>query len=103
MKLGRTTNVNLAAPILLTSTDAASLGVSLPTPQQLGRPVFSAARLDPTYDAINQFATSANSVYNGATVTLNRQFQDDVQLLVGYTFSKTIDDASSDTEQPQNL
>jgi hypothetical protein len=102
VKLGRTTNVNLAAPILLTSANAASLGVSSPTPQQLGRPVFSTARLDPTHDAINQFTTSADSNYNGATVTLNRQFQDDLQLLVGYTFSKTIDDASSDTEQSQN-
>jgi len=102
VKLGRTTNVNLAPPVLLTSANAASLGVSSPTPQQLGRPIFSVARLDPTHDAINQFSTSANSVYNGATVTLNRQFQDDLQLLVGYTYSKTIDDASSDTEQPQN-
>jgi hypothetical protein len=52
--------------------------------------------------AIDQFATSAHSSYNGATVTLNRQFQDDLQVLAGYTFSKTLDDASSDTEQPQN-
>jgi len=102
VKLGRTTNVNLASPVLLTPANAASLGVSSPTPQQFGRPVFSVARLDPTHDAINQFSTSANSAYNGATVTLNRQFQDDLQLLVGYTYSKTIDDASSDTEQPQN-
>jgi hypothetical protein len=39
---------------------------------------------------------------NGATVTLNRQFTDDFQILAGYTFSKTIDDASYDAEQPQN-
>jgi hypothetical protein len=102
VKLGRTTNVNLAPPILLTSANATSLGVSSPTPQQLGRPIFSAVRLDPTHDAINEFSTSANSVYNGATVTLNRQFQDDLQLLVGYTYSKTLDDASFDTEQPYN-
>jgi len=37
-----------------------------------------------------------------AQVTLNRQFQDDFQILAGYTFSKTIDDGSYDTEQPQN-
>jgi hypothetical protein len=64
--------------------------------------VFTAARLNSSYDAINQFASFAGSSYNGATVTLNRQFQDDLQILAGYTFSKTIDDASYDTEQPQN-
>ena len=102
VKLGRTSNINLATPVLLTPANAAAVGVSSPTPQQLGRPVFTAARLDPAYDAINQFANSANSSYNGATITLNRQFQDDFQILAGYKFSKTIDDASYDTEQPQN-
>jgi hypothetical protein len=51
---------------------------------------------------VNLFSTSARSNFNGATVTLNRQFQDDFELLAGYTYSKTIDDASSDLEQPQN-
>jgi hypothetical protein len=100
--LGRTTNVNLLPPVLLTAQNASSLGVSSPTAQQLGQLVFSSLRNDPAYDAINQFTTSANSTYNGATVTLNRQFTDDFQLLAGYTYSKTIDDASYDTEQPQN-
>ncbi|MDP9049767.1 MAG: carboxypeptidase regulatory-like domain-containing protein [Acidobacteriota bacterium] len=100
--LGRSTNTNLAAPTRLTPQNAASLGVSSPTPQQLGTLVFTPSRLNPTYDAINQFAGSAGSNYNGATVTLNRQFTDDFQLLAGYTFSKTFDDASFDTEQPQN-
>jgi hypothetical protein len=102
VKLGRTSNVNLAAPILLTIANAAAAGISSPTPQQLGRLVFTTARLEPAYDAINQFASSPSSSYNGATITLNRQFQDDFQILAGYTFSKTIDDASYDTEQPQN-
>ena len=100
--LGRTTNTNLAAPTRLTLQNAASLGVSSPTPQQLGTLVFSPSRLNPAYDAINQFTSSAGSNYNGATVTLNRQFTDDFQLLAGYTFSKTLDDASFDSEQPQN-
>ena len=100
--LGRTTNTNLAPPVLLSATNASALGVSNPKPQQLGQLTFSPARLNPDYDAINQFATSAASNYNGVTVTLNRQFQDDLQILVGYTYSKTLDDASSDWEQPQN-
>jgi hypothetical protein len=102
VKLGRTSNINLVAPVLLTPANATALGISSPTPQQLGRSVFTAARLNSSYDAINQFASFAGSSYNGATVTLNRQFQDDLQILAGYTFSKTIDDASYDTEQPQN-
>lgn len=100
--LGRSSNVNLLPPIVLTRQNAASLGISSPTPQQLGRSVFPLQRLDPAFDAINQFATSANSSYSGATLTLNRQFTDDLQVLAGYTFSKTIDDASFDSEQPQN-
>ena len=100
--LGRSSNVNLAPPVILTSTNAPSVGISSPTPQQLGRPAFTKARHDPTYDAVNQFATSADSSYNGATVTLNRQFQDDLQIMAGYTYSKTIDDGSYDLEQPQN-
>jgi hypothetical protein len=102
VKLGRSSNVNLAAPVILTRQNAPTLGVSSPDPQQLGRPVFSPLRNNPRFDAINQFASSANSTYHGATITLNRQFTDDFQILAGYTFSKTIDDASSDTEQPQN-
>jgi len=102
VKLGRTTNINLPTPVILTTQNASALGVSSPTPQQIGQPVFSGARINPAFDAVNQFASSANSTYNGATVTLNRQFTDDFQILAGYTFSKTIDDASYGTEQPQN-
>jgi hypothetical protein len=102
VKIGRTTNVNLPAPVILTTQNASALGISSPTPQQIGQPVFSGLRIDPAFDAVNQFASSANSTYNGATVTLNRQFADDFQILAGYTYSKTIDDASYDTEQPQN-
>ena len=100
--LGRTSNVNLTPPVQLTSSNAASLGVSNPTPQQLGSLVFSPTRVNPSYDAINQFSTTAGSTYHAATVTVNRQFQDDLQILAGYTYSKTIDDASYDFEQPQN-
>jgi hypothetical protein len=99
---GRTTNVNLTAPVVLTQANAPALGVSAPTAQQLGSLVFSTGRINPGYDAINQFSTSAASSYNGATVTLNRQFQDDLQILAGYTYSKTMDDASFNLEQPQN-
>jgi outer membrane receptor protein involved in Fe transport len=102
VRLGRSSNVNLLPPVLLTPQNAAGLGISSPVAQQLGRPVFSGARLNPAFDAVNQFAASSGSSYNGATVTLNRQFQDDLQIMAGYTYSKTLDDASYDFEQPQN-
>jgi hypothetical protein len=102
VRLGRTNNINLLPPTVLTQLNASSLGVPSPTPQQMGRSVFAPGRLNPAYDAINQFASSANSTYNGATITLNRQFTDDFQLLAGYTYSKTIDDGSFDSEQSQN-
>lgn len=100
--LGRSANSNLLPPVPLTTSNAPSFGIDQPTAQQLGRPFFTSTRANPAYDAINSFSTTAGSNFHGATITLNRQFQDDFELLAGYTWSKTIDDASSDLEQPQN-
>lgn len=102
VKMGRTVNANLPPPIGLTPANASSLGVQDPSPQQVGRLVFPLGRLNPAWDAINQFQTEANSSYNGATFTVNRQFTEEFEMMAGYTFSKTIDDASYDTEQAQN-
>lgn len=102
VKMGRTVNTNLPPPVPLTPANAPSLGIPSPEPQQIGRLVFPPQRLDPAYDAINEFQTESNSSYNGVTITLNRQFTEEFELMAGYTFSKTIDDASYDTEQPQN-
>lgn len=102
VKMGRTVNSNLSPPVILTMENAANLGILSPTPQQIGRPVFPQQRLNPAYDAINQFQTEAGSNYHGVTITTNRQFTDELQLMAGYTFSKSIDDASYDDEQPQN-
>lgn len=100
--MGRTANVNLPPPIVLTLANASSLGVQNPSPQQVGRLVFPPGRLNPAWDAINQFQTEASSSYNGATFTVNRQFTEEFEMMAGYTFCKTIDDASYDTEQAQN-
>ena len=100
--LGRTVNTNLPPPTILTVSNAPSLGILAPTPQQLGRPVFPEQRRNPAYDAVNEFQTATSSSHNGATFTVNRQFAEDFELMAGYTYSHTIDDASLDTEQPQN-
>ncbi len=102
VKMGRTINRNLPPPVVLTTANAPELGIPVPAPQQLGQLIFPEQRLNETYDDINQFQTEAGSDYNGLTATLNRQFTEEFELMAGYTLSKTLDDASYDTEQPQN-
>lgn len=83
VKLPRTRNVNL-----------------LPLPP--GGLVFGPARPDPALDAIYQLENSSSSTYNGVTLTFNRRMADELEWLATYTWSKTLDDASSFDEQPQN-
>jgi hypothetical protein len=100
--LPRTRNINLLPPMLLTLTNAAALGISSPTPQQLGRFVFGTGRIDPRFDAIYQLEDSASSTYHGLTLALNKRLSHEFELLASYTFSKAIDDASDFDEQPAN-
>jgi outer membrane receptor protein involved in Fe transport len=102
IKLPRTLNLNLLPPVALTLANAGSLGVSNPTPQQLGRAVFSPARVNPPFDGIYQIENSASSTYNGVSFTLNRKMNDELAFSASYTISKAFDDASDFDEQPQN-
>jgi len=102
VKLPRTLNVNLLPPVVLTVANAPSLGVSNPTTQQIGRGVFSPGRLDTQFDDIYQLQNSAGSTYNGASLTLTRRMNDELEFSASYTLSKTFDDASDFDEQPQN-
>jgi hypothetical protein len=102
IKLTRTVNVNLLPPTVLTASNAPSLGVADPTPQQLGRPVFGPGRIDSHFDRVNQLQSTASSTYQGLTFTLNRRMAQEFELLASYTYSKTVDDASDFNEQPQN-
>ena len=101
VKLARTENTNLLPPIVLTPQNSASLGIPDPTPQQIGREVFGPRRLDPAYDAVNLIEDSASSTYHGLSFSVNRQIEG-FTLSASYTLSKTIDDASDFSEQPQN-
>lgn len=101
VKLSRTVNVNLPPPVVLTAADAASLGVTAPTPQQIGRAVF-AGRINPAYDDIWQLAHTAGSTYNGVSLVLDRRMSNEIEFTGSYTLSKTTDDASGFSEQPQN-
>jgi outer membrane receptor for ferrienterochelin and colicin len=102
VKLPRTLNVNLLPPVVLTLANAASLGISNPTPQQIGNLIFAPGRQNPKFDDIYQIADSANSTYNGVSFTLNRRMAQGFELTASYTLSRTTDDASDFDEQPQN-
>jgi hypothetical protein len=102
LKLPRTLNVNLVPPVILTLANAASLGISNPTPQQTGQEVFSPKRRNPQFDDIYELQNSAGSSYNGLSLTLSRQMNEELEFSASYTFSKTFDDASDFDEQPQS-
>jgi outer membrane receptor for ferrienterochelin and colicin len=102
VKLPRTLNVNLLPPVVLTPANAASLGIPNPTPQQIGREVFSPGRLNTQFDDIYQLQNSAGSTYNGASLTLSRKMSEELEFSASYTLSKTYDNASDYDEQPQN-
>src|SRR5262249_5568973 len=58
-KLARTLNVNLLPPVVLILANAPSLGIQDPTPQQIGREVFSIARRDTRFNDIYQLQDAA--------------------------------------------
>src|SRR5215467_657250 len=91
IRLSRTRNVNLPPPELLTPSNAASLGIPNPFPQQLGLPVFSASRLSPQFADIYQWENRANSVYKGLSLSLNRRLSNEMEFSGSYTLSKATD------------
>jgi hypothetical protein len=102
VKLPRTVNANLLPPTVLTLLNAASLGVSNPTPQQIGREVFGLGRANPAFNDIYLLENSSSSTYNGLTFSLTRRATETLGFIATYTLSKTFDDASDFDEQPQN-
>ncbi|MGH8338239.1 MAG: TonB-dependent receptor domain-containing protein, partial [Gammaproteobacteria bacterium] len=102
VKLSRTRNINLLPPVILTPQNATSLGIPNPSPQQFGREVFGPSRANPQFNDIYQLEDSSSSTYNGLTISLNRRMSNELEFLGSYTFSKTFDDASDFSEQPQN-
>jgi outer membrane receptor protein involved in Fe transport len=102
VNLARTLNSNLLPPVILTGSNATSLGVVNPTPQQIGREVFPAGRVNSQFDDIYQLSNSATSTYKGISFTLIRRMNDELAFSASYTLSRTVDDASDFNEQPQN-
>ena len=102
LRLSRTRNVNLRPPEVLTPANAASLGIPNPVPQQLGRLVFSPARISPQFADIYQWENHASSAYKGLSLSINRRLSNEVEFSGHYTLSKATDDASDYNEQPDN-
>jgi hypothetical protein len=102
LRLSRTRNVNLLPAEVLTPTNAGSLGIPNPFPQQLGMLVFSPSRLSPQFADIYEWENPASSVYNGLSVSLDRRLSNEIEFSGNYTLSKATDDASDFNEQPNN-
>ncbi len=102
MKLARTRNSNLFPPAVLTPPNAASLGASGFTLQQIGRLVFGPGRLNSRFNDVYYLEDSARSTYHGISLALNRRLANELEFSATYTFSKTLDDASDFDEQPEN-
>jgi hypothetical protein len=100
--LPRTVNLNLPPPTTLTTANAAALGVDDPVPQQLGRPVFGRARIDPAWDGVFELQPTASSAYQGVTIGTNRRLANELEWSAGYTWSRAKDSASDFDEQPQD-
>lgn len=103
VRLPRTVNSNLPAPVVLTAANAAGLGFSTVLPQEINRQVFGSARLNPAFDNIYEWQNASSSTYHGISFALNRRLANEIAFSGSYTFSKTIDDASDFSEQPQNV
>ena len=58
-----------------------------------GRPVFSSARVDPTFDHINVFQSIGESTYNAFTATITKRMTHGWQGQATYTLARGVDNA----------
>lgn len=58
-----------------------------------GRPIFSSARVNPTFDHINMFQSIAESTYNAFTATLTRRMTHGWMTQATYTLARGVDNA----------
>lgn len=66
-------------------------------PQITGKPLGNPVRPFTDFSRIEEFQSNANSNYNGMTVSLNKRFSQNYQVMGAYTFGKVIDDAPDAT------
>lgn len=58
-----------------------------------GRPIFSSARVNPTFDHVNMFQSIAESTYNAFTATLTRRMTHGWMTQATYTLARGVDNA----------
>lgn len=99
VKLLRSWQPNIYPGTVLTTANAASLGVSNPNAQQIGRVMYqTSVRPNPNFGNMWTMTNSSQSSYNGLELSLRKQFSRGVEFRANYTFSKAIDDASDFTQ-----
>jgi outer membrane receptor protein involved in Fe transport len=94
-------NINLPPPVILTASNAVS---GTPNFQQLGRPYYSAVRINPAYHDITEYSSTGHSVANSFTGAVIHRASRDLTLRSSWTWSKEIDDATDFTSggEPSN-
>jgi hypothetical protein len=86
--VGYVNSVGRNLPVLMDVNLVAS-GVTLSD----GRPIFSGARVNPTFDHINVFQSIAESTYNAFTATLTKRMAHGWMTQATYTLARGVDDA----------
>lgn len=86
-------NINQVPLDNLTSSERSQIAAAIDSPAGTA-PIVDALRPFPGFNAISLFANSATSTYHSLQMKLERRFSGGLNLLAGYTWSKSIDDAS---------
>lgn len=89
--LTRTRDINLQGPEMPTVIGLVGTNETF-TVDRITQP-----RPIPGFARIAEFESSADSIYNGLTVQLNKRFSHNYQFLASYTFGKVIDDSPDAT------
>ncbi len=77
----------------LSAAQRAQVATAINSPQGTAG-VIAAFRPFPDFNAISFYSNIASSTYHGLQLKLERRFRSGLNLLMGYTWSKSIDDAS---------
>ncbi|HYO81924.1 MAG TPA: TonB-dependent receptor [Bryobacteraceae bacterium] len=91
LRLPRSRDINVAGAELLTGT-AVDLSGAANAIQYYRRP---AARPNPNFGRITVAESTANSIYHGGFVQVQKRYSRNVQFMASYTWSKVIDDNPS--------
>lgn len=73
--------------------------INLPPPayqDEEGRWMFTGERINDDFYRIIQFESTAQSIYNGVTLKVNKRFSKGFQVMASYTWSKSMDDDSNE-------